>query len=143
MDWILTHPVPVEPQAPVRGDDMTDTAWQQAQDVYKASKESYDLVMIKWKPANKKCVAVVENTVEPTILGAITDYHNVVEYLAKIKNQYTGSSKIYAHQLLEQLVGVQYRGGGLREFIHRLVNINNKLKPMNLQFNEGHIVYLI
>jgi hypothetical protein len=41
---------------------------------------------------------VVKNTIEPAIMGSITDYATVTEYLEKLKNQYTGFSKTYATQ---------------------------------------------
>jgi hypothetical protein len=42
--------------------------------------------------------------------------------LEKIKSQFTGSSKIYATQLLKQLVIKKYTGGahGIREHILRM-----------------------
>jgi len=56
----------------------------------------YDADHARWFPTNKKCLAVVKNTIEPAILGAIIDFPTIVEYLEKIRSQYTGSSKTYA-----------------------------------------------
>ncbi|RLM66430.1 hypothetical protein C2845_PM16G19810 [Panicum miliaceum] len=143
LDWVLSAPVPVEPERPVRGDDVTDAFWKQTELTYKASKQRYDVDHAKWHPANKKCLAVVKNTIEPAIPGAITDFPTVVEFLEKIRSQYIGFSKTYATQLIKQLVTKKYLGGGIREHIHRLVHINNKLKPMDMEFKEEHIVYLV
>ena len=55
----------------------------------------------KWNNANKKCVAVIKNTIDPNILGSIGECDSAAEYLAKIKNQFTGSSKTYATQIIE------------------------------------------
>ncbi|RLN24304.1 uncharacterized protein C2845_PM07G17980 [Panicum miliaceum] len=143
LDWVLSAPVPVEPQTPVRGDDVTDASWKQTELTYKASKQRYDADHAKWHPANKKCLAVVKNTIEPAILGAITDFPTVVEYLEKIRSQYTDSLKTYATQLIKQLVTERYLGGGIREHIHHLVHINNKLKPMDMEFKQEHIVHLV
>ena len=49
----------------------------------------------------KKCVAVIKNTIEPNILGSIGECDTTAEYLEKIKNQFTGSSKTYATQIIE------------------------------------------
>ncbi|KAL6594621.1 hypothetical protein ACP70R_048359 [Stipagrostis hirtigluma subsp. patula] len=103
LDWVLTAPVPKEPEAPVREDSEIDAAWQQRQRAHEASKKKHDSDHAKWINANKKCLAVVKNTIEPAILGSITDCHTVIEYLEKIKGQYTGSSKTYATQLFKQL----------------------------------------
>ncbi|RLN08595.1 uncharacterized protein C2845_PM11G16100 [Panicum miliaceum] len=143
LDWVLSAPVPVEPERPVREEDVTDVSWKQTELAYKASKQRYDTDHAKWLPANKKCWAVVKNTIEPAILRAISDFPTVVEYLDKIRSQYTGSSKTYATQLIKQLVTERYLGGGIREHIHRLVNINNKLKPMDMEFKLEHIVHLV
>jgi hypothetical protein len=88
-------------------------------------------------------LAMVKNTIEPAIMGSIPDCTTVIEYLEKLKNQYTGSSKTYATQLIKQLVSERYTGGGIREHIHRMVNQNNKLKSLDLAFKEDHIIHLV
>jgi hypothetical protein len=101
---------------------------------YKKAKADYEKLYAKWFPANKKWLVVVKNTIEPAIMGSILDCATVTEYLEKLKNQYTGSSKTYATQLIKQLVSERYNGGGIREHIHRMVNQNNKLKSLDLAF---------
>jgi hypothetical protein len=54
---------------------------------------AYDLEHRKWVIANKKCVAVLKNTVEPSIAGSIPECDTVTEYLNRIKGQFYGSSK--------------------------------------------------
>ena len=58
----------------------------------------------KWVTANKKCLAVIKNMIEPVIVGSIPECDKVTEYLDRIKSQFTGSSKTYATQLIKQLV---------------------------------------
>ena len=41
-------------------------------------------------------VAVIKNTIEPAIVGSIPECDTVIEYLDRIKSQFTGSSKTYA-----------------------------------------------
>ncbi|CAN6207802.1 unnamed protein product, partial [Urochloa humidicola] len=144
LEWVLTAPVPKEPEKPVRGADVTDDAvWQQTERAYFASKEKFDTDNARWITGNKKCLAVVKNTIEPAIFGAITDCNTVVEYLEKLKNQYTGSSKTYATQLITQMFNTKYTGGGIREHIHRLIHVNNKLKPMDEELKESTILHLV
>ena len=84
---------------------------------------SYDLEHRKWVTANKKFLAVIKNTIEPTIMGSILECDTVTEYLDRIKSQFTGSSKTYATQLIKQLVIESYSGnGGIRELTMRRRN---------------------
>jgi hypothetical protein len=69
-------------------DHRTDAAWQQRELAYQESKRNYDSDHTKWYPANKKCLAVVKNTIEPSIMDSITDCATVSEYLSKIKNHW-------------------------------------------------------
>ena len=106
---------------------------------------SYDLEIKKWTNANKKCVAVIKNTIEPTILGSIGEFDSVTEYLEKIKSQFTGSSKTYATQIIEQLVTQMYYGGAgnIRDHIMGMSALNSKLKPMDLDLKEEILVHLV
>ena len=50
----------------------------------------------KYVTANKKCLAVIKNMIEPVIVGLIPECDTITEYLDRIKSQFTGSLKIYA-----------------------------------------------
>ena len=77
---------------------------------------SYDLEHRKWVTTNKKYLAMIKNTIEPAIVGSIPECDAVIEYLDRIKSQFTGSSKTYATQLIKQLVTESYsENGGIRE----------------------------
>ena len=77
----------------------------------------------KWVTANKKCLAVIKNMIEPAIVGSIPECDTVTEYLDRIKSQFTDTSKTYATQLIKQLVTECYSGnGGIRELIMRRQN---------------------
>nr|ABA94411.1 transposon protein, putative, unclassified [Oryza sativa Japonica Group] len=104
---------------------------------------SYDIEQKKWSLANKKCLAMVKNTIEPTILGSIPECDAVSEYLERIKRQFTGSSKTYATQLIKQLVTERYHGGGVRDHILRMSNMASKLKPMDLGITDDFLVHLV
>ena len=47
-------------------------------------KISYALVHRKWVTANKKCLAVIKNTIEHAIVGLIPECDMVTEYLDRI-----------------------------------------------------------
>ena len=55
-----------------------------------------------------KCLAVIKNTIELAIVDSILECDTITEYLDRIKSQFTGSSKIYATQLIKQLVTENY-----------------------------------
>ena len=76
--------------APVRE---TDAAWHNRERDFAPVKMSFDLEHRKWVTANKKCLAVIKNTIKPAIVGSIPDCDMVTEYLERIKSQFTSSSK--------------------------------------------------
>ena len=144
MDWVVTSSCPTEPMAPVRGTNKSDAAWATRERDFASQKMSYDLEHRKWVTANKKCLAVIKNMIEPTIVSSIPECDTVTEYLDRIKSQFTGFSKIYANQLMKQLVTKGYSGnGGIREHILRMSNLASKLKPMDLALKEEFLIHLI
>jgi len=81
---------------------------------------SYDFEHRKRITANKNFLAVIKNTIEPAIMGSISECDTVTD---RIKSQFTSSSKIYATQLIKQLVTESYSGNdGIRELKMRRRN---------------------
>ena len=93
VDWIVTSPCPTEPVASVRETNKADAAWATRERDFASQKMSYDLEHRKWVTANKKCLVVIKNTIEPVIVGSILECDTITEYLDRIKSQFTGSSK--------------------------------------------------
>ena len=93
MNWVVTSPCPTEPVAPVRETNEADAAWATRERDFASQRMSYDLEHRKWVTANKKCLAVIKNTIEPAIVGSILECDTVTGYLDRIKSQFTGSSK--------------------------------------------------
>ncbi|XP_020185692.1 uncharacterized protein [Aegilops tauschii subsp. strangulata] len=143
LDWVLDEPQPVRPTEPVREASDDDAAWTKKRGGYAPLEMSYIIENQKWVNANKKCMAFMKNTIESAIVGSIA----AGELLSKIKSQFTGSSKIYATQVLEQLVTERYTGGshGIREHILRMSNMAAKLKPMDadLEIKLALLVHLV
>ena len=105
---------------------------------------SYDLEHRKWVTVNKKYLAVINNTIEPEIMGSILVCDTVTEHLDNIKSQFTGSSKTYATQLIKQLMTESYsENGGIREDILRMSNLASKLKSMDLALKDEFLIHLI
>ena len=76
----------------------------------------------KWVTANKKCLAVIKNMIEPAIMGSIPECDTVTEYLDRIKSQFTGYSKTYATQLIKLVTECYSENGGIRELTIRCRN---------------------
>ena len=83
VDWVVTSPCPTEPVAPVRETNEADAVWATRERDFKSEKMSYDLEYRKWVTTNNKCLAVIKNTIEPTIMGSIPECDTVTEYLEK------------------------------------------------------------
>ena len=128
----------------MRETNEADAAWATRERDFAFQRMSYDLEHRKWVTANKKCMAVIKNTIEPVIVGSISECDTVIEYLNRIKSQFTSSLKTYATQLIKQLVIERYsRNGGIREHILRMGNLISKLKPIDLALKEEFLIHLI
>ena len=87
---------------------------------------------------------MIKNTIEPAIVGSISECDTIIEYLDRIKNRFTGSSKTHATQLIKQLVTERYsRNSGIREHILRMSNLASKVKPIDLALKEEFLIHLI
>ncbi|CAN6230981.1 unnamed protein product [Urochloa humidicola] len=86
---------------------------------------------------------VIKNTIEPAILGSIEEVESAGDYLQKIQNQFTGSSKIYRTQIMRDLVNIRYTGGGIREYIIRMYAMAAKLKPHGLELAPEVVMTLV
>ena len=84
--WVVTTLCPTEPVAPVRETNEADAAWATRERDFAYQRMSYDLEHRKWVTANKKCLAMIKNTIEPAIVGSILECDTVIEYLDRIKS---------------------------------------------------------
>ena len=85
---------------------------------------------------------IIKSSITGAIRTAIPDCSTAAEYLAKVKSQFTGSSKVYAATLPEQLMSKKYTGGGIREHILEISQMANKLKTMDMRLPDPFIVQL-
>ena len=92
---------------------------------------------------NRKCLMVAKSTISNTIRGSISDCDTAIEYLKKVKSQFTGSSKAYASTLIKKLFNEKYCGGGIREHILKMSNTTSKLKPMDLGLKDEFLIHLV
>ena len=104
IDYALHNNPPVEPKPEDKD--------------YEALKKVYDEEKAKWDISNRKCLMIIKSSIIDAIRGAIPDTQTAREYLAKIEEQFRGSSKVYATTLIKRLVGEKYDPtGSLREHV--------------------------
>ena len=143
IDLAITTPAPQEPEKPVRAQNEEAAAWAIREKNYDSAMTRYDADKTRWNDSNRKCLMVMKGSTSDAIKMAIPDCDTASEYLAKVKSQFTGSSKAYAAILAEQLITKKYTGGGIREHILEMSHMANKLKTMDMPLPEKFIVQLV
>ena len=104
MAMAINTPQPQELEKLVRAQNETDAAFAVCQKKYDADKTLYDKEMALWADSNRKCLLIIKGSISESIRMAITACPTAVEYLQKIKSQFTSSAKAYAAILAEQLI---------------------------------------
>ena len=119
LDYALNNDAPKEPQ-------------QDAEN-YEALRKEYNDKKALWEPSNRKCLMIIKSSIIESIRGAIPDSNSAKEYLSKVKDQFKGSSKIYASTLIKRLVEEKYNPTGtLREHIMKKCHMTAKLKSLKM-----------
>jgi hypothetical protein len=103
----------------------------------------YEIEKINWEMSNHKCLMVIKERISEGIRRVIPEYETVVEYLKKVKSQFTGSSKAYASSLIKRLIFEKYTSSGVRDHILTMSNVAARLKPLDLAIKDGFLIYLI
>ena len=130
LDYALNNDAPKEPQ-------------QDAEN-YEALRKEYNDKKALWEPSNRKCLMIIKSSIIESIRGAIPDSNSAKEYLSKVKDQFKGSSKIYASTLIKRLVEEKYNPtGSLREHIMKKCHMAAKLKSLKMEISDGFLVYFI
>ena len=73
VNLVVTEPYPTKPEAQVRKEHEDAAAWWNKEGNYAPLMMSFDIQHKKWTNANKKCMVVIKNTIETTIVGSITE----------------------------------------------------------------------
>jgi hypothetical protein len=126
IDFALTTDAPKELAEPVIRDGEATEAFATRQRDLTPIKMAYDLERVKWDASNHKCLMVVKSSIKEAIRGGIPNCETANEYLKKVDNQFTGSSKTYArykfklfktevenqHDIKIKIVKFDHVGGG-------------------------------
>jgi hypothetical protein len=143
IDKVITDKHPVELTLLEIPDDLDADAKAEREKVNSKIMSCCEIEKINWESLNRKCLMVIKERISESIRGAIPDCATVVEYLDKVENQFTGSSKSYAKTLIKRLISEKYSRGGVRDYILRLTNVVVRLKPLDLAIKNGFLIYLI
>ncbi|KAI3796686.1 hypothetical protein L1987_39365 [Smallanthus sonchifolius] len=98
----------------------------------------------KWSRCNRMALVLMKNSISPIIRGAIPDSKDAKTYLAYVKDQFKGTSKVHAHTLILKLVTAKYDGiSGIREHIMMMNDMSRKLKGLYMEISDGFLVHFI
>ncbi|WVZ92828.1 hypothetical protein U9M48_038866 [Paspalum notatum var. saurae] len=131
------------PMLPVLAAQDTPAAAAAAAADNPARQMSYDLEKAKWERSNKKCLMVIKGTIIPTTRDAIPECESATEYLQKIKDQFTGSTKAYAGALIKKFANAEYDVSGIREYIMKMSHMAGQLKTYEMEQKEDFVIHHI
>jgi hypothetical protein len=77
----------------VREEKDDDVACEKKERDYTPLELSWSIANKKWITTNKKCMAFIKNTIEPSLMSSIEGYAFATELLEWIKSRFIGSSK--------------------------------------------------
>jgi hypothetical protein len=103
----------------------------------------YKIEKINWEMSNSKWLMVIKERISEPIWGAIPECETAVEYLEKVKSQFTVYSKAYVSSLIKTLISKKYTSDGVRDHILRMSNVAARLKPLDLAIKDEFLIYLI
>ena len=86
VDWVVTSPCSTEFVAPVRETKRMMPLGQLKKGILNPKRYPMAFEHRKWVTANKKCLTVIKNMIEPVIMDSIPECDTVTEYLDRIKS---------------------------------------------------------
>jgi hypothetical protein len=78
-----------------------------------------------------------------SVRGATRKCQSVAEYLAKIQQQLTGSSKAFARTIIKKIVTKNYDDSRIREYILKMTNFANNIKRFDMKIKNDFVIHLI
>ncbi|XP_021304786.1 uncharacterized protein LOC110430906 [Sorghum bicolor] len=142
IDFALQEPKPTEPEEPERAQNETDEAFANRKRDFAPIRAKYDLEKYKWEKSNRKCKIVIKKTITEGLRGAIPECETAKEYLEKVKNQFTGSTKAHASTLIQKLTNMRFTGGSVREHILSMSTMAAKLEKLKMPLADGFLIHL-
>jgi hypothetical protein len=149
LEWVLDKKRPTEPEKVVRGAQETGDDWKARESAYVAAESEYQLQSRRWDLDNKKCLVIMQTKMTEAIKASIPDtdgYGNdytAGEYLAIVDVQHSHHTKTYASTTISNLVSMKYTGGGVRDHIIKMSNMNGKVVEMGMVLPAEFFVHLV
>jgi hypothetical protein len=104
----------------------------------------YNLNHAKWDASSCKYFMVIKSSIMNAIRGVISPCETAKEYLKKVENQFTSSSKMYVSTIIKRLLMKKYFfSSGVREHILKMSNMTSKLKAMDMRLKDEFVVHLV
>jgi hypothetical protein len=133
LDYVLSSPCLAVLADVVRGANESEESFQtwQRDHIDKISKS--DLDRANWQKNNKKCLKIIQTKMSEVIRASIPEKksdgvdHTAAEFLAIVEKQHDTHSKTFASTLINKLTSLQYIGGGVKDHILLMSNMNGKL----------------
>ena len=149
LDSVMTSPCPKTLVAPVRGENETTEVWEAQERAHVSAESEYQLEKRKWELNNKKCLMIMQTKMTEAIGASIPEKnadgvaHTATEYLAIVESQHSRHSKMYTSTTIGNVVSMKYTGGGIREHILKMSNMNGKLAEMGMNLPDEFVVHLV
>ncbi|XP_028058880.1 uncharacterized protein LOC114262712 [Camellia sinensis] len=124
LDYALREPAPTKPN---------DTSSKEHMAFYE-----------KWECSNRLSLMILKGSIMSAIQGAIPISESAVSYMKSIEEQFIGTSKSLASNLMIKMMTMKYDGlSSVREHILKMNDMASQLKGMNMEISEGFLVHFI
>ena len=149
LDSVMISPCPKDLEAPVREANETNETFEARERAHVNAESNRQLEKRKWEISNKKCLKIMQTKMSEAIRASIPEKnadgveYTAAEYLAIVDSQHTRHSKTYASTIISNLVTMKYNGGGIRDHILKMSNMNGKLAEMDMVLPDEFVVHLV
>jgi hypothetical protein len=133
LDYVLSSPCLAVLADVVRGENESEESFQTRQRDHVDKISKCDLDRANWQKNNKKCLKIIQTKMSEVIRASIPEKksdgvdHTAAEFLAIVEKQHDTHSKTFASTLINKLTSLQYIGGGVKDHILSMSNMNGKL----------------
>jgi hypothetical protein len=98
-----------------------------------------------WEISNRVALMIMAHSIDHVIRGALPKSPTSVRtFMAKIEEDFQGSSKANTSMLMSKMIHAMYDGrGSVQEHIHRMIDMSNKLKDLEMPLPDPYVIHYI